>query len=144
MGLSSHGHWAVANLATYTVSVPGSQASAPNTALLAPGTLDVRGSGGTSCLPSGPSPHPAPQQSQITPMLQGPAFRALHGPTIGLLLSVRIGLKILRTKIASPCRGKPGLRKHSFLVYHSSAAHHPRQPMQLLTPVSSLTCSLTH
>ena len=34
LGLRSHGYWAAANLAPYTVSIPGSWAPAPNTVLL--------------------------------------------------------------------------------------------------------------
>lgn len=74
LDLRSHGCWTVASLAPCTVSIPGSWASVPNTALLGPGTLHqgrCRMSG-TSCLPSRPRPHPTPRESQITPTLQGP------------------------------------------------------------------------
>lgn len=94
--------------------------------------------------PQWAQPPPHPTAGPDHPSASGPAFRALHGPTIRLLLSVHIGLKILRTKIASPCRGNQGWGNKLLGLHHSSAAHPPRQLMQLLTPVSSLTFSPTH
>lgn len=74
LDLRSHGCWTVASLAPCTVSIPGSWASVPNTALLGPGTLHqgrCRMSG-TSCLPSRPQTPPHPTGEPDHPHTSGP------------------------------------------------------------------------
>lgn len=77
--------------------------------------------------PAGPAPtHPAPRKSQITPTLRGLRRPGPLSVQLCPLPSVvHMGLKILRTKIASPCRGKPGQGNTGFLISFGSAAHDP-------------------
>lgn len=77
--------------------------------------------------PTGPDPTPHHGRAR-SPQHRGAPWAAGTSicPTLCPLLSVvHIGLKIPRTKIASPCRGKPGQGNTRFLISLGSAAHDP-------------------
>lgn len=115
LALRSHGYWAVANLAPYTVSIPGSWALAPNMALLTSGAFFRGRPGLRQRIPpprraqTPPSPlHGRTRSPQRHPPPQQPRPCSIQLSVCPLLSVVHIGLKILRTEIASLPAGKTG------------------------------------
>lgn len=143
LGLRSHGYWAVASLAPYTVPIPRSQALAPNMVLLMSGTF-IHGQQGHILSRLIPPPH---QGKPAHPSATGPEQPGPRSICLSALINVvHSGLKILRTEIASlPAGENQGQGNMGFLVYITALPlTTPSGGSQAAHPTSDPQCPHSH